>query len=86
MDGERTVAGLSCSEVLEKLDAFLDGTIDGATRDAIALHVGGCDRCAKFGDAYTAVAKRVRTVTGDEAPDGGVLERLRERLRRALDR
>ncbi len=86
MDGERTVAGLSCSEVLEKLDGFLDGTIDVATRDAIALHVGGCDRCARFGDAYAAVAKQVRRVTGDEAPDGAVLERLRERLKRAIDR
>lgn len=86
MEGEKTVAGLSCSQVLEKLDSFLAGTIDDATRDAMTQHVSECDRCAKFGDAYTAVAKQVRRVTGNDPPDAAVLERLRERLKRAIDR
>lgn len=85
MDGEREIAGLACSEVLAKLDGFLDGTIDEPTRDAVVAHVSGCDRCAKFGSAYAAVAKRVRTVTGDDALDDSVLDRLRARLQRAID-
>lgn len=85
MDGEREIAGLSCSEVLAKVDGLLDGTIEDAGRDAIMAHVAGCDRCAKFGSAYAAVARRIRTVASDEPPDNAVLDRLRARLRRAIE-
>lgn len=84
MEGERDVGGLSCSQVLAGLPAYLDGTLPAEMRPAVEAHVRGCDRCERFGGAYARVAERIRHLTADTqiAPD--VLERLRERLSRAI--
>ncbi|MFO0592380.1 MAG: anti-sigma factor [Polyangiaceae bacterium] len=86
MDGEREIAGRTCSDVLAKLDALLDGTLDAAEREIVLAHVQGCDRCAKFGSAYAAVTKGIRALTAEgPLPESDVLERLRARLNRAID-
>lgn len=86
MDGEREIAGMVCSDVLSKLDAFLDGTLSDAEREAVIAHVHGCDRCAKFGATYAAVTKGIQTLTArGPLPESDVLERLRARLERAIE-
>lgn len=86
MDGEREIAGMVCSVVLEKLDAFVDGTLDACEREMIVAHVHGCDRCARFGAVYAAVTKGIRALTATgPSPEAAVLERLRSRLDRAID-
>lgn len=80
MEGEVLVGGLRCAEVLEKLDAFVDGTLDAATRAAIVAHVGGCQRCERFGGTYAEVVGRIRAAARASEPEPAVLDRLRARL------
>lgn len=80
MEGERLVGGLRCGEVLERLDAFVDGTLDEAARTRVIAHVSGCDRCARFGRTYGEVVRRTRGVARPPEPELDVLERLRARV------
>jgi hypothetical protein len=81
MQLERSIGGLTCREVLAKLDAFVDDALDPITRDAVIAHVGGCGRCERFGSAYAGVVRHIRAIAHDEtAPPASVLERLRARL------
>ena len=83
--GERTVGGLTCGQILSALDAYLDGTLPVDLRPSVEEHVRGCEQCERFGAAYTRVLARVRSVTAGVPASPAVLERLRERLTRAID-
>lgn len=86
MDGERSAPEMACGDVLSRLDALLDGTLDPADREAVVAHVHGCERCAQFGATYAAVTKGIRAMTANgPLPDSDVLERLRAVLDRAID-
>ncbi len=81
MQGERTVAGLACSDVLAKLSDYVDGALSPDERANLEAHVRSCDACERFGGAFSkAVAALRRQLEGDasSAPD---FERLRSRLR-----
>jgi anti-sigma factor RsiW len=80
MKGERLVGGLRCGEVLEKLDAFVDGTLEAEARPALLAHVAGCDRCARFGGTYAAVVQRLLDLGRADDPAPAVLARLHARL------
>lgn len=82
MRAERTVAGLRCSEVLARLGEYVAGTLEGAERESLVAHVGGCPNCADFGGRYARTIATIRK-THAEAPvalDGKA--RLVERLER----
>ena len=85
LEGERTIAGLSCSQILGALDAYLDGSLPADLRPSVEAHVRGCEQCERFGSAYARVAQRVRGVTAETPASVEILERLRARLRRAID-
>lgn len=72
--------GLSCRDVLAKLDALADGTMEEGTREAVLAHVAGCERCARFGVVYAAVVRRVQEAGREEELEDGVLMRLKARL------
>lgn len=76
---ERQVGGLWCHEVLQKLDAFVDGTLDEAASAAVRAHTAGCDNCARFGGAYGALVQALRGGDGDALGDDRV-QRLAQRL------
>ncbi len=61
---ERTVAGLSCSEVLERLSAYVDGELSAAERAHIDEHLQGCDACTRFGGEFGTLVKALRTQLG----------------------
>lgn len=79
-EGERVLAGVACGRVLSSLAAYLDGTLPADERAVVEAHVRECDRCARFGGVYAAVAGRVRRITSDGPVSPEVLQRLKERL------
>jgi anti-sigma factor RsiW len=79
---DRTVAGITCREVLSSLSGYLDGELDAAEAARLEAHVRECDRCERFGGRFGAVIRALRSTLGGEAPapEPGVAERLRARL------
>jgi anti-sigma factor RsiW len=57
---ERLVGGLRCGEVIEKLPAYLDGTLSATASAAIEDHLMECDNCASFGGDLSAAVKALR--------------------------
>lgn len=72
---DRVIAGLSCTEVLARLSAFLDGELAEAEVARMRAHVGECVTCERFGGRFAEAVQRLREA---EAPalDAGVEERL----------
>ena len=85
MKHERTVAGLRCSQVLERLSDYLDGELDEQERAAIEAHVTECDTCARFGGAMAEVVRALRERLGAPPsapePPAGLARRIVDGLR-----
>jgi len=67
--GERRIAGLLCSQVLEALGDYLDGSSSDEERTAVESHVAACPDCARFGGAYAAVVEAIRDSRSGDLPD-----------------
>jgi anti-sigma factor RsiW len=81
---DRSVAGITCREVLAELSDFLDGELPEARVAQIREHLAGCRECDRFGGEVGALVERVRRELAHPEPlDAGVERRLRERLRAA---
>lgn len=83
-DLERTVAGLSCRDVLARLSDYLDGDLPAAQRAQVEAHLAGCDWCERFGGRMGRVVEGLRGALGaPEGPDDRVRAALRRRLQEA---
>lgn len=80
MEGEREVGGLRCSEVLARLDGFVDGTLAPEEQARVIAHVSGCALCERFGGTYAETTRRIRAAAAPPEPSDGVLDRLLARL------
>jgi len=80
MKGERTVAGLTCSQVLASLSDYLDGDLPAPERARLEAHVRACDHCARFGGVFATVVRALRTSLQAGEPPRGVVERVMERI------
>ncbi len=78
---ERTVAGLTCSEVMADLSAYLDHELTLARAAHLEAHVAGCDLCASFGAAFADLIGQVRERLREPDP---VPVDVQARLRSAL--
>lgn len=78
MSGDRVVAGLRCTEVLEKLSDYIDGALDAPTRSAVEAHVAGCTVCESFGGSVAASVRALRRQRNLE-PDASI-ERMRAEI------
>ena len=75
---ERVVAGLSCSQVLERLSDYLDRDLPTETAARIEEHLRGCDWCERFGRRFSTVVRALRRELVDPDPvEPEVAERLR---------
>lgn len=81
IENEKVIAGLSCSQVLDRLSDYLDGDLGADERDRLEQHLRGCDGCARFGGEFSEVVGLLRSqlVRARRLPDG-----FGDRLRRAL--
>jgi anti-sigma factor RsiW len=76
---ERAVAGLRCSEVLDRLSDFLDGDLPPEDESRVRAHVAACDVCARFGGELAALVATLRAAR-DRDVEPGVAARLDARL------
>lgn len=79
MLGERIVGGIACSAVLALLPDVVASAIGEDERAKVTLHLAGCSVCERFGGAYGAAVRALRT-SGSAAQDGAAHERLLARL------
>lgn len=83
--GARLAGGLWCHEVLENLDAWVDGSLPDEVKAMAQAHLEACDHCTRFGGAYARVVTGLRAGLGFAAVEPGVADRLAARLRAALE-
>ncbi len=82
LPGERDVAGLRCTQVLDALSDYVDGTLSEAALGQVVAHVGACRWCEQFGGRVTHVIQLLRTSLRDPEPlPPEVAVRLHARLR-----
>ena len=85
MTSERTVGGIRCFEVLERLSDYIDGELDEATRGRVEAHLAQCDWCARFGGDVASTVNALRETLGAPAPmPPASRDALDASLRRAL--
>lgn len=78
---DTVVAGLSCREVLMRLNDFLDGELDALERARVQGHLAECRNCERFGGRVGAVLSALRDgMSGVAPPPPAILARLAERL------
>lgn len=75
---ERDIGGLRCGQVLELLDAFLDGSLDPAALAHVRAHLAGCSNCERFGGRYATTVETLREMAPPPAAE--VKDRLLDRL------
>jgi len=68
--------GMSCHQVGEVLQHYLDGYVDSDRADRIAAHLDQCRRCGMDADTY----RRIKATLAMQQPDmpAESVERLRE--------
>lgn len=82
----RMIGGVTCSEVLALLSAYLDGELEGEELAAVETHARGCDNCGRFGGRFAEAITALRHSAPEPADDAGRSRRLQERLERELAR
>ena len=80
-DPDSGACGISCEEALEQLFEYLDGELEGESREQVARHFEVCRRCyprLRFERSFMEAVQRVER--GEHAPAG-----LRNRILEVLD-
>lgn len=78
---DRSIAGITCREVLEALSGYIDGELGPERAAQLEAHVLECRECERFGGTIGALVSTVRRVLQEPRglePD--VEARLRARL------
>ncbi|MBI2205135.1 MAG: zf-HC2 domain-containing protein [Candidatus Rokubacteria bacterium] len=66
---------LRCQDIVELLDAYLDGALDAADAAALGAHLAGCEDCMAFMKTYRGTVRKSRELSERQLPP-----ELRERL------
>lgn len=77
MKGERTIAGVACSQVLARLTDYFDGDLSSEERAQLEAHVRQCDHCARFGGVFAAAISSLRARLGADELGAPARARLR---------
>ena len=80
--------GLWCSDVLEALGDFAEGSLDATLRVAVNAHLAACGMCERFGGAYAHTVAALRAGLGSAQPHplrGDIDRRLTARLARETE-
>ena len=73
----------SCVDVLERLDAWIDGDLDAAEADAIKVHVDHCESCREEHHLAEAVVVELRSMPVFNVPER-VMQTVRKETRPPL--
>ncbi len=79
----RRPTGISCDEVLAVLQQYLDGEVDAATAQRVAVHLDVCDACGPEAELYRNIKRSLRRRA--EPVDPHVLAGLQQFGRRLVD-
>lgn len=60
---------ITCREVIDFLDAHLDGTLAERERAVLAVHLGVCPECRNFVENYAATRRLARAACDEAAPE-----------------
>lgn len=60
MAEDREIAGIRCTEILAKLDDYVDGNLSPELVAQINKHLSQCQWCAQFGGEYAAVVTKLQ--------------------------
>ena len=71
---KRKPGGLSCGQVMEVLQSYLDGEIDAKTASKVSAHLDECVDCDLEAGVYDRIRSSLATRT--EPVDAGVLASL----------
>lgn len=66
---------LRCREIVELLDAYLEGELDAADAVALEAHLAGCEDCTAFMRTYRGTVRKSRELSERQLPPE-LLERL----------
>lgn len=81
MNGERDVAGLRCTQVLDLLPDYVESSLEPGRRAQVEAHLAGCTWCERFGGEYGAAVSALRGRRPEPVPAAS-RSRLRQRLAR----
>ena len=76
-----TVRALSCSEIVEIVTDYVEGTIDPDLRAAFDAHLARCEGCTHYLEQIEATIRLAGTIEPDElSPEfrAGLLEAFRD--------
>ena len=62
----RTIAGIHCFEVLERLDDYVADELAPGVRQSIDSHLRECDWCTQFGGRYADTVRQLREALATE--------------------
>ncbi|MDH3679826.1 MAG: zf-HC2 domain-containing protein [Acidimicrobiia bacterium] len=75
--------GMSCEDVLEVLQSYLDGETDDATARQVLDHLHGCGHCDRESDVYLRIKVSLRKrATAVDPEIRSALSRFSERVAR----
>lgn len=60
MAEDREIAGVRCTQILAKLDDYVDGNLSPELVAQINEHLSRCQWCAQFGGEYAAVVMKLQ--------------------------
>ncbi len=72
---DRLLGRPSCSEVMELLQAYLDGEIDAPQAKAVAKHLDRCSNCGPEAEVYRRLIASIKRQPPEPEPDS--VDRLR---------
>ena len=70
---------MTCRELTDFLDGYLDGSLAPETRATFDTHIGDCPECAAYLASYAATIRLVKAAGGEPVP-AGVPEELVEAI------
>lgn len=77
MAHDRELAGIRCSEILERLSDVLEGSLEPDVARRVQAHLEGCAWCAQFGAEFSAVVGALQSeLAGPAEVDGDATAQL----------
>jgi anti-sigma factor RsiW len=73
----------SCADVLERLEAWIDGDLDDGAAAAVKAHVDRCESCQAEQELAETVVAELRALPEFDVPER-VLQAVREKIRQTL--